>query len=75
MSEEASSMSKETISTTFRRDANGSPGFSVAGGKSSPGDAPIVISSITPGGAADKDGKLRVGDRVLSVGFLFFINF
>lgn len=67
MSEDASSISKETISTTFRRDVNGSPGFSVAGGKSATGDTPIVISSITLGGAADKDGKLRVGDRVLSI--------
>uniref|UniRef100_A0A0N5AAW2 PDZ domain-containing protein n=1 Tax=Syphacia muris TaxID=451379 RepID=A0A0N5AAW2_9BILA len=66
VSEEAS-FSKETISTTFRRDINGSPGFSVAGGKSVNADTPIVISSIIPGGAVDKDGKLRVGDRILSI--------
>uniref|UniRef100_A0A0R3RRW7 Protein lap1 n=1 Tax=Elaeophora elaphi TaxID=1147741 RepID=A0A0R3RRW7_9BILA len=61
--EGSSSVTKETISTTIRRDINGSPGFSVAGGT---GDV-IVISSIAPGGAAEKDGKLRVGDRVLSI--------
>ncbi|VDN02315.1 unnamed protein product [Thelazia callipaeda] len=61
--EPSSSMSNEVISTTIRRDVNGSPGFSVASGT---GDA-IVISSIAPGGAAEKDGKLRIGDRVLSV--------
>lgn len=60
---------KETISTTIRRDSNGSPGFSVAGGKgASSGDA-IVISSIRAGGAAERDGKLRIGDRVLSVSY------
>lgn len=58
-------MTKETISTTVRRDVNGSPGFSVAGGT---GDV-IVISCIASGGAAERDGKLRVGDRVLSVRF------
>ncbi|CAG9540465.1 unnamed protein product [Cercopithifilaria johnstoni] len=61
--EVSSSMTKETISTTIRRDMNGSPGFSVAGGT---GDV-IVISSISSGGAAERDGKLRVGDRVLSI--------
>ncbi|MCP9263109.1 Leucine-rich repeat-containing protein 1 [Dirofilaria immitis] len=60
--EASSSMIKETISTTIRRDVNGSPGFSVASGT---GDV-IVISCITSGGAAERDGKLRVGDRVLS---------
>ncbi|VDK56486.1 unnamed protein product, partial [Anisakis simplex] len=64
---DSSSLTKETISTTIKRDLDGSPGFSLAGGKgSSTGDS-IVISSITPGGAADRDGKLRVGDRVLSI--------
>ncbi|KAM3728313.1 Protein lap1 [Dirofilaria immitis] len=61
--EASSSMIKETISTTIRRDVNGSPGFSVASGT---GDV-IVISCITSGGAAERDGKLRVGDRVLSI--------
>lgn len=59
----SSTVTKETISTTIQRDFNGSPGFSVASGT---GDV-IVISSIASGGAAERDGKLRVGDRVLSI--------
>lgn len=64
---DSSSSTKETISTAIRRDLDGSPGFSVAGGKGASTGDPIVISYLTPGGAAERDGKLRVGDRVLSV--------
>ncbi|VDM42227.1 unnamed protein product, partial [Toxocara canis] len=64
---DSSSSTKETISTAIRRDLDGSPGFSVAGGKGASTGDPIVISSLTPGGAAERDGKLRVGDRVLSI--------
>ncbi len=31
-------------------------------------DGFTTISSIVPGGAADKDGRLKVGDRIVSVG-------
>lgn len=34
----------------------------------------IYISRITEGGAAAKDGKLRVGDRVISVSMGAFIG-
>uniref|UniRef100_A0A0N5ABM9 PDZ domain-containing protein n=1 Tax=Syphacia muris TaxID=451379 RepID=A0A0N5ABM9_9BILA len=68
---EEESFSKEAISATFWRDVNESPGFSVASGRSVNADTPIVISSIIPGGAVDKDGKLRVGDRILSFSLLF----
>ncbi|EJD76579.1 leucine-rich repeat-containing protein 1 [Loa loa] len=61
--EASSSVTKETISTTIRRDINGSPGFSVASGTG----GVIVISCIASGGAAERNGKLRVGDRVLSI--------
>uniref|UniRef100_A0A9J2PGG8 PDZ domain-containing protein n=1 Tax=Ascaris lumbricoides TaxID=6252 RepID=A0A9J2PGG8_ASCLU len=64
---DSSSSTKETISTAIRRDLDGSPGFSVAGGKGASTGDPIVISYLTPGGAAERDGKLRVGDRVLSI--------
>uniref|UniRef100_A0A915C5W6 PDZ domain-containing protein n=1 Tax=Parascaris univalens TaxID=6257 RepID=A0A915C5W6_PARUN len=64
---DSSSSTKETISTAIRRDFDGSPGFSVAGGKGASTGDPIVISYLTPGGAAERDGKLRVGDRVLSI--------
>uniref|UniRef100_A0A2C9LYT1 PDZ domain-containing protein n=1 Tax=Biomphalaria glabrata TaxID=6526 RepID=A0A2C9LYT1_BIOGL len=73
----------ETVSTTLIRDHTGL-GFSIAGGR---GAVPfkgndsmynlleaIYISKITPGGTADKDGVLRVGDRIVSVSLLFFTN-
>uniref|UniRef100_A0A0B7BHM9 PDZ domain-containing protein n=1 Tax=Arion vulgaris TaxID=1028688 RepID=A0A0B7BHM9_9EUPU len=66
----------ETVSTTLIRDHTGL-GFSIAGGK---GSVPfkgndnmvslleaIYISKITNGGTADKDGKLQVGDRIMSI--------
>ncbi|XP_069692497.1 protein lap4 isoform X4 [Periplaneta americana] len=61
---------KQTVHTTLIRDQNGL-GFSISGGKGSPSykdssDA-IYISRITEGGAAEKDGKLQVGDRVTSI--------
>uniref|UniRef100_A0A5S6R0M0 PDZ domain-containing protein n=1 Tax=Trichuris muris TaxID=70415 RepID=A0A5S6R0M0_TRIMR len=59
----------ETVSTTIKRESSGL-GFSVAGGKGSnlnAGDDSIFISRITPGGPADRDGKLKVGDKVLSI--------
>ncbi|KAF2904406.1 hypothetical protein ILUMI_01771 [Ignelater luminosus] len=61
---------KMLIHTTLIRDTRGL-GFSIAGGKGSPpfkadSDA-VYISRITEGGVAQKDGKLAVGDRVVSI--------
>ena len=43
-------------------------GFSLEGGKDSPlGDMPLTIKKIFTGGTAHKDGKLIVGDEVISV--------
>ncbi|XP_076296969.1 protein lap4-like isoform X3 [Lasioglossum baleicum] len=58
------------VHTTLIRDQNGL-GFSIAGGEGSPplkdnSDA-IYISRITDGGVAQKDGKLMVGDKVISI--------
>lgn len=58
------------VHTTLIRDGAGL-GFSIAGGKGSPpyredSDA-IFISRISPQGAAAKDGKMLVGDKVISV--------
>ncbi|KAK0178982.1 hypothetical protein PV327_007813 [Microctonus hyperodae] len=58
------------VHTTLIRDQNGL-GFSIAGGKGSQPfkdntDA-IFISRITDGGVAQKDGKLLIGDRVISI--------
>ncbi|CAO1392560.1 unnamed protein product [Diamesa serratosioi] len=63
---------KVTLHTTLIRDQVGQGlGFSIAGGK---GHAPFVdgndgifISRITEGGAAHKDGKILVGDRVIAI--------
>nr|XP_022307226.1 protein scribble homolog isoform X22 [Crassostrea virginica] len=67
----------ETIQTTLKRDQTGL-GFSIAGGRGSvpfKGDnqhiyeflEAIYISRIVDGGAAQMDGKLRVGDRIISI--------
>ncbi|KAK4881366.1 hypothetical protein RN001_004685 [Aquatica leii] len=61
---------KILIPTTLIRDARGL-GFSIAGGKGSPpfkadNDA-VYVSRITEGGVAQKDGKLAIGDRVVSI--------
>ncbi|KAK5649495.1 hypothetical protein RI129_000524 [Pyrocoelia pectoralis] len=61
---------KILIHTTLIRDTRGL-GFSIAGGKGSPpfktDNDSVYISRITDGGVAQKDGKLAVGDRVVSI--------
>lgn len=61
---------KERISACLMRNDKGL-GFSIAGGVGSTpyraGDTGIFISRIAEGGAAHRDGTLRVGDRVLSI--------
>nr|XP_034958707.1 disks large homolog 3-like [Zootoca vivipara] len=45
-------------------------GFSIAGGLGNqhiPGDNSIYITKIIEGGAAQKDGRLQIGDRLLAV--------
>ncbi|XP_016840690.1 protein lap4 isoform X3 [Nasonia vitripennis] len=58
------------VHTTLIRDQNGL-GFSIAGGKGSPPYKPnsdaIFISRITDGGVAQRDGKLCIGDKVVSI--------
>lgn len=60
--------------TTLIRDQQNGLGFSIAGGKGSPPYKPnsdaIFISRITEGGVAQKDGKLAIGDKVISVGLV-----
>ncbi|KAJ6661518.1 hypothetical protein lerEdw1_014428 [Lerista edwardsae] len=60
----------ERLSTCLMRNERGL-GFSIAGGKGStpyqPGDTGIFISRIAEGGAAHRDGILRVGDRVILI--------
>ncbi|KAF5299202.1 hypothetical protein FQA39_LY02375 [Lamprigera yunnana] len=61
---------KLLIPTTLIRDTRGL-GFSIAGGKGSPpfkaDNDSVYVSRITEGGVAQKDGKLAIGDRVVSI--------
>ncbi|KAF7213508.1 transcript variant X13, partial [Nothobranchius furzeri] len=61
---------RQRLSTCLIRNDKGL-GFSIAGGKASTpyrtGDTGIYISRIAEGGAAHRDGTLRVGDRVISI--------
>ena len=63
-------LKRQIIHTTLIRDQNGL-GFSISGGIGGTpfkeGSEHIYISRIAEGGAADRDGKLTVGDRVLSI--------
>ncbi|XP_048590034.1 protein scribble homolog [Nematostella vectensis] len=60
---------KETI--TLKRGGDKGLGFSIAGGKGSTpykdGDPGIFISKIAKDGTAERDGRLKVGDKVLSI--------
>lgn len=49
-------------------------GFSIAGGVGNqhiPGDNSIYVTKIIEGGAAHKDGRLQIGDKILAVGDRF----
>lgn len=50
-------------------------GFSIAGGVGNehiPGDTGIYVTKIIDGGAAQQDGRLQVGDKLLAVGSISF---
>lgn len=56
--------------TSFCLDVNTGLGFSIAGGVGNqhiPGDNSIYVTKIIEGGAAQKDGRLQIGDRLLMV--------
>merc|ERR1711874_356711 len=56
-----------SLTVTLKKEGTGL-GFSLEGGKDSPyGDRPMTVKKIFTGGAADKNGVLRVGDEILSV--------
>ncbi|XP_066268914.1 protein scribble homolog isoform X3 [Branchiostoma lanceolatum] len=67
---ELSSEQGMTIATTLVRDQRGL-GFSIAGGKGSTpykgNDTGVFISRIAEDGIAEADGKLDVGDKIISI--------
>lgn len=54
-------------------------GFTIAGGTDNqhePNDTGIFVTKIIPGGAAQIDGSLEVGDKILEVKLInFFLSF
>ncbi|XP_018578821.1 uncharacterized protein LOC108916947 isoform X3 [Anoplophora glabripennis] len=59
---------------SFLKDGAGL-GFSIEGGKDSPvGDVPLIVKKIFTGGAADKNGQLKVGDEILFINDISFSN-
>lgn len=45
-------------------------GFSIAGGMGNqhvPGDNSIYVTKIIEGGAAHRDGRLQIGDKIIAV--------
>ena len=58
---------------TLEKTQNGL-GFSISGGlftEHIKNDHGIFVTKIIPGGAADMDGKLAVGDRLISVRYIY----
>lgn len=53
---------KDVISTTVSKDGNGSPGFSLT-----QTDKEVVVSALKPGGPAEKENRIQVGDVLVTV--------
>lgn len=52
-------------------------GFSIAGGRGNqhvPGDNGIFVTKIIDGGAAEQEGNLEVGDKIIAVSALGLQN-
>ncbi|EGD82648.1 PSD-95 alpha [Salpingoeca rosetta] len=66
---DASAFEEEVIDISFDKRADGL-GFSIAGGRDHPveeGDNFMYVTAIVPGSAADDDGRLKVGDKLLMI--------
>ncbi|XP_075059099.1 tyrosine-protein phosphatase non-receptor type 13 isoform X3 [Mixophyes fleayi] len=64
----ASSPEREITLVKLKKDPKYDLGFQIMGGETTGKlDLGIFISSITPGGPADLDGRLKPGDRLISV--------
>ena len=48
----------------LRKNEEGSLGVSLIGHRDQHGASGIYVVSITPGGSADKDGRIELGDQV-----------
>lgn len=49
-------------------------GFSIAGGVGNqhiPGDNSIYVTKVIEGGAAHKDGRLQIGDKLIAVSLFY----
>ncbi|CAH1955706.1 unnamed protein product [Acanthoscelides obtectus] len=58
---------KPTNVISFLKDDSGF-GFSIEGGKDPfKGDMPLIVKKIFTGGAADKNGELKVGDEIIYI--------
>lgn len=59
------------MTTTLLRDQGKSLGFSIAGGKGADpyeeGSEAVFISKLAEAGPAARDGKLKVGDKLVEV--------
>ncbi|XP_055967115.1 tyrosine-protein phosphatase non-receptor type 13 [Sorex fumeus] len=63
-----SSPEREITLVKLKKDAKCGLGFQIIGGeKMGRLDLGVFISSVTPGGPADLDGRLKPGDRLISV--------
>ncbi|XP_046724590.1 tyrosine-protein phosphatase non-receptor type 13 isoform X4 [Silurus meridionalis] len=61
-------LEREIKSVNLKKDVKYGLGFQISGGESAGRtDLSTIISSITPGGPADVDGRLKPGDRLLKV--------
>ncbi|KAM4738921.1 inaD-like protein [Anableps anableps] len=68
-SESSSGLEAGVRTVEITRGTGDSLGVSVAGGKGSPlGDVPVFIAMIRANGVAAKTQRLKVGDRIVSVG-------
>uniref|UniRef100_A0A3Q2CQJ9 PDZ domain-containing protein n=1 Tax=Cyprinodon variegatus TaxID=28743 RepID=A0A3Q2CQJ9_CYPVA len=58
-----------TLQLLLWENGNSGLGFSIAGGTDNPhiGDDPIYVTKIIEGGAAHRDGRLQIGDKILAV--------
>ncbi len=55
------------MAVSLIKDSKKGLGFTIEKGEKTRGSSDVLIASITPGGPADLDGTLQVGQQVISV--------